>query len=121
MTEGERLAFVIDKLCGGNQALFARTTGIGNTVINKIIHGTGKSDHITLTKNYILRICKAFPEINPDFLAGRDTYPGPLDKDAVRALYEAKMAEKDHLIADLQLELAFQRKLLERLLEKDES
>lgn len=119
MTEGERLGWIVDTLCAGNQSLFARRTGIGKTAINKIINGRGEEIGLHLSKTYIRRICNAFPSVNPKFLSGEEEYPGDITPELSTSRLKMELEARDKIIDDLRKELALQRRIIERLLAGD--
>lgn len=116
MSESERLEYIIGELCAGNQAQFARLTGINGTAINKILNGKGEEIGIRLSDTYINRIVRAFPMVNPSYLKGESDYPGELSISSVKAEYEKRLEERDRTIDILRKELDLQRRMLEKLL-----
>lgn len=119
LSEAERIQYIIRILCNGNQAEFSRQVGIGPGVINKLYKSsekTRKLNGVYLSETYIGRICKAYPQVNPNFLRDGISDSGLIDPEEERRLYEEKLAEAKKLIEELREELATQRKVINKLL-----
>ena len=111
MTQGERLAYVI-RCTGMTQKEFAGKVGLIPPTINKLTSGVLK-----MTEQYIVRICDAFPDINPDYLRGESNDAGiaaPLD---IVRIYKDRIKEKDDVINRLLDEMEMQRRVIARLLD----
>lgn len=96
MSEGERIQYIIDTLCGGSAIAFAQSIGISKTRLSKIVHG-----HCRLAKLYDA-ILREYPDINSVWLRTGKGYPGDLAIWQVREKYEKIIEEKDRLIMTLQ-------------------
>lgn len=116
MTDGQRIKYLVDNLCGGNQAKFAKATGIEKTIINKLVHGSGAGAGIHLSETYIKRICDAFPEVNSQWLRNGTAEPGDISIEAIRVKYLSIIQERDALIKELQTDNALLKKTLAKLL-----
>lgn len=116
MTDGQRVKYIVDNLCGGNQARFAKCTGIEKTIVNKLVHDTGISSGTRLTDTYIKRITEAFPEVNENWLRSGSGEPGDISLEAIRVKYLSIIKEKDETIAELRADNALLKKTLAKLL-----
>lgn len=116
MTEGQRVKFIVDSLCGGNQSRFAKSTGIGKSVVNKIIKESGGPEGIRLTETYINRIINAFPEVNENWLRTGREEPGDISVQTLRVKYLSIIKELNRQIEELKYDNALLKKTIEKLL-----
>ena len=116
MTGGQRIKFIVDNLCGGNQVRFSKATGIGKTVVNKLIHESGKPAGIRLTDTYIKRITAAFPEVNENWLRSGAEDPGEISVDTIRVKYLSIIKDLNAQIAELKADNDLLKKTLSKLL-----
>ena len=95
MTESERIEFLIKSLESGNNSEFARKIDCSLPNLFKMRKGTVG---IRLS---VAKICKAYPQVNRDWLETGDGYPGDLTIDLVKAHYQAKINRNEMIIDHL--------------------
>lgn len=70
MEANERLKVVVDRVEEGNQRRFADRCGLQYATVNRLLKGVFK-----MSEHYVREICKAYPNVNPDFLRGEADAP----------------------------------------------
>lgn len=102
MEKGERLQFIVNSVCHGSQAQFARETGLDKFSLNKMIKGT-----VGISERTITMIVERYPMVNADYLRGESEFPGDLAPTRTKS--------KDEIIAEKDSEIAYLRKSIDLL------
>lgn len=102
MEKSERLGYIVNALCRGSQAQFARETGLDKFSLNKMIKGTAGISERTITM-----IVERYPMVNADYLRGESEFPGDLTPTRTKS--------KDEIIAEKDAEISYLRKSIDLL------
>lgn len=92
MTEGDRLLQVVNRLAGGNQAIFARRCNVPHASVNKVIKGV-----YAMSEAYIGKFCSGYPDLNPDYLRGKSGVMLKSDRGNLEAEIDRLRAENESL------------------------
>lgn len=66
MAENDRLKNIIRRVALGKQREFAEKCNLQPASVCRLVNGT-----YSMTDKYLLKICSAYPNINPDYLRGK--------------------------------------------------
>lgn len=95
MTEGERIDFLIRALENGNTHAFARKVEVSPAHLFKLRKGQ------VGIRLQIPHICKAYPQVNRQWLETGEGYPGDLSVELVKTHYEEKIKRLEMIIDHL--------------------